>query len=198
MALPLTPAPTQTAKRNAEMAALTYRTKIEFGITATCLAIGGFFTVLALQIPEDMEEIIGPRSVPLFIGVMIMILGVLISALSLITNSNGVDDTLEEGEIPPDDDFGFMDSDIKRVFEVIGCGIIYIALFWAFGYFLATLISLGLMLLAFGNRKSGTLILLPVAGTVIYQAIFMGLMGLHDPAGALIDVSPITNIISGN
>jgi len=180
------------------MRALSYRTKIEFGVTAACLVFGGFFTVLAMQIPKDMEEIIGPRSVPLFLGVMMMALGVLISILSVLDDKNDAAADTNGADFSGDDDFGFRDSDIKRVFEVIGCGIVYIALFWAFGYLVATLISLGLMLLAFGNRKLGTLVALPIAGTIIYQAIFMGLMGLHDPAGELIDISAVGNFISGN
>ncbi len=183
---------------NSDMADLSYRAKIEFGITASCLMIGGFFSVLAMQIPPDPEEIIDSRTVPLFVALMIMGLGVLISVLALANNANGANGELADGEIPLEDDFGFLDSDIMRVFEVIGCGIVYIALFWAFGYFVATMVSLGLMLLAFGNRKIGTLILVPVIGTAVYQFIFMNLMGLHDPAGTLIDVRPLTNLLFGN
>ena len=138
------------------MADLSYRAKIELGITASCLVIGGFFSVLAMQIPPDPEEIIDSRTVPLFVALMIMGLGVLISVLALANNANGANGELADGEIPLEDDFGFLDSDIMRVFEVIGCGIVYIALFWAFGYFVATMVCLGLMLLAFGKPPRAT------------------------------------------
>ena len=76
--------------------------------------------------------------------------------------------------------------------------IVYIILFIGFGYFVATLGSLFLIMFAFGNRNPRTLILVPAIGTVVYQYVFMGLMGLHDPAGELLDVTALTNLISGN
>ena len=96
-----------------------------------------------------------------------------------------------------EDKFGFTDSDIARVFAVIGCGIAYIVLFVLFGYFLSTLASLCLILLAFGNGNFRTIAIMSVVGAVIYQLVFMGLMGLHDPAGLLIDARPLTQWFSG-
>jgi hypothetical protein len=176
------------------MAEMTYRTKVELGVTVACLVIGGFLTYEALQIPAEHEELIGSRTVPLFIAVLIMALGVLISVVTMFEEKNGED----EDEIPAEDEYGFADSDVIRVFQVIGCGVAYIAMFWAFGYLISTLIALFLMLLAFGNRRWRPLILMPLIGTVVYEFVFMGLMGLYDPAGALVDLSALSSLISGN
>lgn len=185
------------------MSPLRYRTKIEFGVTGVVFLIAGFFALLAWDINPDSDEAIGPRFAPMFIAVAMLVLGGLISLMAIRENVNGNAQADHADDfIPPEayeeDDFGFRDSDIRRVFAVIGCGIAYIAFFFAFGYLVATLLSLFLILLAFGNRKPATLIGLPVIGTVIYQYVFMGLMGLHDPAGELIDFTALGSLISGN
>ena len=178
------------------MSTLSYRTKIELGVTAVVVVVGLFFAILAWDINPKSHEI-GPRAVPMFIAVTMILLGALISFVALrfnsIENGNGSDD-----DVYVEDDYGFADSNITRVFTVIGCGIVYIILFIGFGYFVATLGSLFLIMFAFGNRNPRTLILVPAIGTVVYQYVFMGLMGLHDPAGELLDVTALTNLISGN
>ena len=96
-----------------------------------------------------------------------------------------------------DDDFGFRGSDLRRVAQVIGCGTVYVALFWAVGYLVATAVAMLLMLLAFGNRSPLVLALVPIAAALVYQYVFVGLMGLYDPAGALVDLSALGARVSG-
>ena len=179
------------------MSTLTYRTKVELGVTAVVVVAGLFFATLAWEINPRSHEI-GPRAVPMFIATTMILLGILISFVALKFNLNGNGNSSDDVDAYEEDDYGFTNSNISRVFSVIGCGIIYIILFIAFGYFLATLASLFLIMIAFGNRNPRTLILVPVIGTGVYQYVFMGLMGLHDPAGELLDVTALTNLISGN
>ena len=65
------------------MSALSYRTKVNFGVTAVVLLISAFFAVLAWDINPDSDEIIGPRFVPVFIVFLMVALGVLISIIAL-------------------------------------------------------------------------------------------------------------------
>ncbi len=177
------------------MSRFDYRTKIDFGVTLVVVLVGGFFAVLAMDIDPASDEIVGPRFAPLFLSVAMIALGILVS---LIAWKRGGARALAGDADIPEEEFGFRNSDVRRVAAVIGCGFAYIILFILAGYLLATLISLVLILLAFGNVKIRTLVLLPVAAAVIYQFVFMGLMGLHDPAGSLIDVRVIGQWISGN
>jgi hypothetical protein len=179
------------------MSTFSYRTKIELGVTAVVVLTGIFFAVLAWDINPKSHEI-GPRVVPMFVAVAMILLGALVSLVALKTNSPENGNGSNELDVTEDVDYGFANSNISRIVSVIGCGIIYIILFIAFGYFAATLVSLALILYAFGNRNLATLVLVSIIGTVIYQYIFMGLMGLHDPVGALIDFSVLTNLVSGN
>ena len=183
------------------MGRLRYRTKIEFGVTVAVFIIGGFFAILAWDINPSADDAVGPRAVPLFIAITMLVLGALIS-VSASRENDLSNQTADDGDLIPaeayeEDDFGFRDADIKRVFAVIACGFAYIALFYAFGYMLSTLLSMVLILVAFGNRHPIALIGYAIAAALIYQYIFMGLMGLHDPAGEFLDVTAVSNLISG-
>ena len=172
------------------MSALRYRTKIDFGVAAATIAVGCFFVYLASQISANDDGGVGPEVVPYFLAFAMIGLGVLIGVSALMFNGNNQQRTMTPQELAAheaEDEFGFRDSNISRVFAVIGMGGLYIWLFYALGYLLATLISLALMLIVFGNRNLITVAVLSIIGAMVYQYVFMGLMGLHDPNGAYFD-----------
>ena len=39
------------------------------------------------------------------------------------------------------DGYGFLESDVQRILMVVGCGILFVVSFFAFGYFTALLIT---------------------------------------------------------
>ncbi len=172
------------------MASLPYKTKIDLGASAACVVIGGFFAILSWQIPVKPDEITSSRAVPLFLSTMIAGLGLLI-ALNALFRKEGSDQGGADGS-----DIGFAGADLQKVFRVIGCGVVYVVLFWAVGYFFATGVTLFLGLATFDNRKWQTLCFLPIIGAIAYQVIFMGFMVLDDPVGALIDASSLTSVFS--
>lgn len=170
--------------------ALRYRTKVDLGVAAVTVMVGAFFVYLASSISANDDGGVGPEVVPYFLAAGIIGLGILIGVSAMLFNARGAKRTLTPEELAAqeaEDQFGFRDSDLGRVAAVIFMGGVYIFLFHAVGYFLATLITLALMLVVFGNRKIVTIALLAVVGALIYHYVFMGLMGLHDPAGAYFD-----------
>ena len=167
---------------------LTYRGRIELGVAAVTIAIGLFFALLALDIRPGRNDPIGSRALPLFLAFTIMGLGLLIGVL-------GWRDRTPEAALAPD--YGFRSSDLAQVAQVIGAGAVYVALFFALGYMAATAIGFVLILAAFGVRNALTVIALAAGAAVLYQFVFMGLMGLNDPAGAWVDARGITSIVSG-
>ena len=46
-----------------------------------------------------------------------------------------------------------------------------------------------LMLVVFGNRHIGTIVVLSIVGALVYNHVFIGLMGLHDPPGLYFDLN---------
>ena len=162
-----------------------YKIKVEYGVSAAVLLIGLFFVFQAFTI-ETSRETIGPRTMPLILAVSLTIGGIWL-AVRAYTGRAG---DLKEG-------YGFLESDIKRIFMVIGCGAIFVALFWAFGYFTALIFTLIAMLYTFGVRNWFAMIIGAIILAFAFQALFMGVMLLNDPKGALIDMRPYTNWITG-
>jgi len=162
-----------------------YKTKVEYGIAAVVLLIGVFFIFQAFTI-ETSRESVGPRTLPMILAVA-LVLGGLWLALRAYRGKIG---ELKDG-------YGFLESDIKRIFLVVACGVLFVTTFWAFGYFLAVIVTLIAMLLTFGVRNWIAMILGPIVLAFIFQWVFMGVMLLNDPAGAVFDMRPYTNWITG-
>ena len=162
-----------------------YKIKVEYGVSAAVLALGIFFIFQAFTI-ETSREAIGPRTMPLMLAICLTIGGIWLGIRAL---------TGRAGDLK--DGYGFLESDVKRIFLVVGCGVFFVVLFWAFGYFTALIFTFIAMLYTFGVRNW----LIMIAGAIIlaiaFQALFMGVMLLNDPKGALIDMRPYTNWITG-
>ncbi len=180
------------------MASLSYRSKIDLGVAAGTIAVGLFFLWQASEISVGMaDDVVGPSAVPYFLAFAIIGLGVVIGAFAFI-GSRGAEETSADRAVTESvagdaakaetDAFGFRDTDVWRVVGVIAIGFVYIALFYAFGYVIATGLALVLMLVVFGNRNPIVVIGTAIAGALVYQYVFMGLMGLHDPPGLLFNL----------
>ncbi len=162
-----------------------YKIKVEYGVSAVVFLIGVWFVFQAFTI-ETSKESVGPRTLPLIIAVALLLGGVWL-ALRAYTGKAG---DLKEG-------YGFLESDVQRIFSVIGCGALFVALFWAFGYFTALVFTFIAMLYTFGVRNLLVMIVGAIILAIAFQALFMGVMLLNDPKGAILDLRPYTNWITG-
>lgn len=167
------------------MSSQEYKTKVEYGVAAVVFLIGVFFIYQAFTISTSRETV-GPRTLPMTLAVSLVLGGLWLGFRAF----RGKVGAISEG-------YGFLESDVKRIFLIIACGVLFVFTFWGFGYFLAVIVTLIAMLFTFGVRNwmamiGGALIL-----AVIFQAVFMGVMRLHDPKGALVDMRPYTNWITG-
>ena len=162
-----------------------YKIKVEFGVSAVVLLIGVFFIFQAFTI-ETSREAVGPRTMPMFLAIA-LVLGGLWLALRAITGRAG---DLKDG-------YGFLESDVKRILMVVCCGVLFVILFWGIGYFVAIIATYIAMLYTFGVRSWGWMVGGGLVLALIFQWLFMGIMLLNDPAGAVIDMRPFTNWITG-
>ena len=162
-----------------------YKIKVEYGVSAVVLLIGVFFIFQAFTI-ETSREAVGPRTMPMFLAIA-LVLGGLWLALRAITGRAG---DLKDG-------YGFLESDVKRILMVVGCGVLFVILFWGLGYFVAIIATYIAMLYTFGVRSWGWMVGGGLGLAFIFQWLFMGIMLLNDPAGAVIDMRPFTNWITG-
>lgn len=174
------------------MSSLRYENKVNVGAAIAVVLIGIFFAVISWQVNPEADDTVGPRFAPLFLAGLTIFLGFLLGLSAWFDNDSlkGLDDIKE-------DLFGFHDADLTRVAWVVGVGSLHIILFQALGYFLATLLVFPVILYAFGNRDWLTALWMSVLASIIYQYIFMGLMGLNDPVGELVDASSFTGWFTG-
>jgi len=162
-----------------------YKTKVEYGVAAVVLLTGLFFIFQAFTITTSREAV-GPRTLPMILAVALVLGGVWL-AIRAYTDRAG---DLKDG-------YGFLESDLKRIFMVVGCGALFVFLFWGFGYFTALIFTFIAMLFTFGVRNWIAMILGAIILAFAFQALFMGVMLLNDPKGAILDMRPYTNWITG-
>lgn len=162
-----------------------YKIKVEYGVSIVVLLLGLFFVFQAFTI-ETSREAIGPRTMPLALAVA-LVLGGLWLAFRAFRGKTG---DLKEG-------YGFLESNVPRIFAVVGCGALFVLLFWAVGYFGALIVTFVATLFVFGVRNWIVMIICGVILAFAFQMLFMGVMRLNDPKGAIIDMRPYTNWITG-
>ena len=162
-----------------------YKIKVEYGVAAVVLAVGLFFIFQAFTI-DTSREAVGPRTMPMIIAVALVISGLWLG-LRAYTGKAG---DLKDG-------YGFLESDIARIALIVGCGALFVLLFWAFGYFVALIFTYVAMLMAFGVRNWPLMIAGAILLAFAFQWLFMGVMLLNDPKGAVFDMRPYTNWITG-
>ena len=163
-----------------------YKTKLEYGVSVVVMLIGIFFIYQAFTIGVS-KEAVGPRTMPMALAVS-LVLGGLWLALRAFRGKVG---DVKEG-------YGFLDSNMKRISLVVGCGVLFVITFWLFGYFIAIIVTYISSLLSFGVRDKTKIIVGAVVMAIVMQWLFMGIMRLNDPRGVIIDLRPVTNLISGD
>jgi len=167
------------------MASQRYKIKVEYGVSATVLLVGIFFIFQAFTI-ETSRESVGPRTLPMILAISLVLGGLWLGLRAML----GKTGDMTEG-------YGFLESDTKRIFLVVACGALFVTVFWGFGYFLAVIVTLFAMLITFGVRNWIAMIISAILLAVVFQWVFMGVMLLNDPQGAIVDMRPYTNWITG-
>ncbi len=162
-----------------------HKLKVEYGVSAVVLLIGVFFIFQAFTI-DTSKEAVGPRTMPMILAVSLVVGGLWLALRAYLGKAGD----LKEG-------YGFLESDVKRIFEVIGCGILFVFLFWGFGYVVAIIFTYIAMLYTFGVRNWLWMVGGGIVVAIIFQWLFMGVMLLNDPAGAIADLRPFTDWIKG-
>ncbi|MEO0944158.1 MAG: tripartite tricarboxylate transporter TctB family protein [Pseudomonadota bacterium] len=162
-----------------------HKIKVEYGVSAVVLLVGVFFLFQSFTI-DTSREAVGPRTMPLILSVVTILTGLFLGVRAI----GGKVGDVKDG-------YGFLESDIARIAMVVGCGALFVALFWAFGYFTALIFTFIAMLFTFGVRNWLFMIPGAIILAIAFQALFMGVMLLNDPRGAIVDMRPYTNWITG-
>ena len=163
-----------------------YKVKLEYGVSAVVVLTGLFFVYQASTIGVS-KEAVGPRTMPMALAVS-LVLGGLWLAFRAFRGKVG---PLKEG-------YCFLESNLKRISLVVGCGAVFVIMMVMFGYFVAIIITYVKSLYAFGVRDRLKMVSGAIIMAVVMQWLFMGIMRLNDPKGLLLDLRPYTNLISGD
>lgn len=167
-----------------------YRAKVDIWVSIVTILTGLFFAYQVLQIDTFSDDTVGPRFFPYALSFIIVGIGLLIGVSAAVPrDALSVDKSLttQDGGSAADS-FGFRDANIHRLVVVIAVGLAYIALFYAFGYLLATGLALFSMLLTFGNRGPIKLLIISVAGALMYRYLIIGFLGVYSPPGKIFDL----------
>ena len=162
-----------------------YKTKVEFGVSAVVILVGLFFVYQASTIGTS-KEMFGPSAMPFALAVSTVLCGIFLASRAFRGKVGAVQDG-----------YGFLESDLKRIAWVVGSGAVFIFTFYLVGYFLAIIIGYTLMLLSFGVKNKSKIFFSTFLMAIVFQWLFMGIMRLNDPSGALFDLRPYTSINSG-
>ena len=162
-----------------------YKTKVEFGVSAVVILVGLFFVYQASTIGTS-KEMFGPSAMPFALAVSTVLGGIFLASRAFRGKVGAVQDG-----------YGFLESALKRIAWVVGSGAVFIFTFYLLGYFLAIIIGYTLMLLSFGVKNKSKIFFSTFLMAIVFQWLFMGIMRLNDPGGALFDLRPYTSIISG-
>jgi len=162
-----------------------YKTKVEYGVSAVVILVGLFFIYQASTIGSS-KEMFGPDAMPFALSILTVFGGIWLAYRAF----RGTVGAVQAG-------YGFLESDLKRISWVIGSGAAFILTFYLFGYFLAIIVGYTLMLLSFGVRDKIKILFSTLLMAFVFQWLFMGVMRLNDPSGALLDLRTYTNFISG-
>ena len=162
-----------------------YKIRVEYGVGAVVLLIGLFFLFQAFTI-QTSREAVGPRTLPLTLAIMLMASGVWLMIRAYLDKAGD----LKDG-------YGFLESDLRRIAMVVGAGCLFVFVFWGLGFLSALVITFITMLYTFGVRNWLVMIGGALVLALVFQWLFMGIMLLNDPRGAIVDMRPYTNWISG-
>lgn len=161
-----------------------HKIKVEYGVGAVVLLIGIFFIFQAFTIDTSRESV-GPRTLPMILAVCLVIGGIWLGLRAFLGRTGD----LTEG-------YGFLESNLKRILAIVGCGALFVFLFWGFGYFVALIFTYITMLYTFGVRNRFWMIGGALVLGFVFQWLFMGIMLLNDPKGAIVDLRPYTDWIA--
>ena len=161
--------------------------KQELIVGGVSSAVSVFCLFLAFSIESVFGSTFEMRMLPVFLsGTMTLI------SIMVILKAMNMPKELSVSQ----DEIQIMRAATARMFGVVMVGLIYVGLFYAVGYVIATAISMYLVMVVLGNLNHFNMAITAILSAIIYQFIFMGIFGFYDPVGRLIDLSALSEFLS--
>jgi hypothetical protein len=149
---------------------------LAFGGLGLLLAAGYF--ALTTAVPESqLADAVGPQGLPRIYALVLALLSSALIVSALRTRT------------PPASSSGSrrIGTEVRRAAGMLLIGVAYLAVVSWFGY----VVSIGALLLAstwyLGGRTNGQAVLIAVCGAAFFWLLFVALLGVQHPVGALFE-----------
>jgi len=146
------------------------------------IGIGLFFLVQAQKVETNQANLIGPSLVPSIISILLIVLGIITGVRALFF--------IKGAEVSAQSKGHGLQTYLK-LSAITLLGFFYIWAFEAFGYLASTFLVSVIIMYIFGIRKITRLATYAVVGSISYYLVFVKLMKIYDPPGALINVQSL-------
>jgi hypothetical protein len=148
-----------------------------------------FSAVLFYLVPSQIGIIetekmhMSPAFYPQLVLALLAAVSLIYLIMSIVEAMRNRADTIEEEAVEDEDPF--IDKASTRTWVTIAIVLAYVYLFEYLGFFVATPVLLGTMMLHMGNRKIRTILLVVVLTPIIMYLLFERVMVIMLPRGAL-------------
>lgn len=146
---------------------------------AALLAVAGIYYTWSTYIADStLSDEVGASGLPRALAVILAVLGVILIARTLLVaravaaTATAADDEEEQASLP-------------RGIGLLLIGAAYVFLLPFVGYIIATALMIAAVALYEGAPKSWVIPAAAIAGGVLYWAIFVKLLGVHQPTGLI-------------
>ncbi|WP_412029426.1 tripartite tricarboxylate transporter TctB family protein [Deinococcus yunweiensis] len=139
--------------------------------------IGALLLIGTTQIPFGINAVVGPRVFPLIVGSGTLVLGLVLTALTL--RGERAEPSVEE-DTDPD-----LPADLKAPGIILGGFVLGSLLLAPLGFVIGTAIMYFSVALAFGERRYGLIAAVALIVALVTYVLFTRGLGLTLPAGVL-------------
>lgn len=161
--------------------------KCELIVGGSSIAVSVFCLFLAFSIESVFGSTFEMRMLPVFLSGTMVFISFMVTLKAL---------NMPKELLVSQEEIQIMRAATSRMFGVVMVGLIYVGLFYAVGYTVATAISMYLVMIVLGNTNHIKIAITAILSAVVYQFIFMGIFGFYDPVGRLIDLSALSEFLS--
>ncbi|MEK1886196.1 MAG: tripartite tricarboxylate transporter TctB family protein [Phyllobacterium sp.] len=145
---------------------------------AVLFAVAGLYYVWSSEIADStLSDEVGAAGLPHALAAVLAILGLLLIGRTLLGARS------RRATIAGDEDDG--NARLPRAIGFLLFGAAYVALLPFVGYVAGTALLIGGVALYEGARRNWVVLAASIGGGVLYWAVFVKLLGVHQPVGAL-------------
>ena len=140
------------------------------------LIFAGLYLYGSAQIPHStLSDEIGARGMPYLLGVLLAIV-----SLALFVRAQFAPARAQE---PAGEEAQERGGTLPRALGVLACAALFVGLAWAFGYIVASAVTLFAIMRYEGLPFDWRLVAISVGGAVFYWLMFVKFLGVEQPIG---------------